>query len=239
MQAALQILGCGPTYHGFIPMYNPSHCASWTLGFEAKYHHRGTPFTLHDWDRLLGSYGSVTDMPAICFAEELIATYPNAKVVLVEREIESWYRSFSQGLIEPFYLPIVRVLAALDPGLLWKVQAMFSYVYEDRRGFFRAGSKREVEGRAREVYREHYAFVRGITPRERLLEFELGDGWGPLCGFLGKEVPDVPFPRLNDADGLAERIRDFKWRSFRNVLRNVGAVVVGLFAILWAWRWMV
>lgn len=40
--------------------------------------------------------------------------------------------------------------------------------------------------------------VRKIVPPERRLEYNIGDGWEPLCAFLGKEVPNVPFPRLNE-----------------------------------------
>ena len=36
-----------------------------------------------------------------------------------------------------------------------------------------------------------------IAP-ENLLIYDVKDGWGPLCAFLGVPVPDEPFPRLND-----------------------------------------
>jgi hypothetical protein len=37
--------------------------------------------------------------------------------------------------------------------------------------------------------------------------YEVSEGWGPLCEFLGVEVPDKPFPHLNDAEVFRERIR--------------------------------
>ncbi len=43
-----------------------------------------------------------------------------------------------------------------------------------------------------------------FTPKDRLLEYQLADGWGPLCDFLGKPVPDVPFPRVNNSEALQE-----------------------------------
>ncbi|KAJ7669602.1 hypothetical protein B0H17DRAFT_1209671 [Mycena rosella] len=38
---------------------------------------------------------------------------------------------------------------------------------------------------------EHYESLRWLVPKERLLEYEVKDGWGPLpvCAFLGKDVP--------------------------------------------------
>lgn len=40
--------------------------------------------------------------------------------------------------------------------------------------------------------------VRSAIPKKRLLEFEVAQGWEPLCAFLGVPVPDRPFPRSND-----------------------------------------
>jgi hypothetical protein len=47
------------------------------------------------------------------------------------------------------------------------------------------------------VYREHNERVRAVIPRDKLLVFNVKQGWEPLCEFLGVEVPDVPFPRAN------------------------------------------
>ena len=239
MQAALELLGCNPTYHGYTALYQLDHLPAWTAAFEAKYHHNGNLFTRQQWDQLLGSYGAVTDSPCICFAEDLINAYPNAKVVLVEREVEAWYQSF-QGLVTEYYLPIHRTLQYLDPQLIGPTARMFSYVFKDEKGFFRARSKKELQQNAKTVYKEHYELVRRVCPKERLLEFDLKEGWGPLCAFLGKEKPGVPFPRLNERGTLAERSKEFQKRSLLNVLRNLGFVVasvgVALFAAGWARR---
>lgn len=49
------------------------------------------------------------------------------------------------------------------------------------------------------VFVEHNEHVRGLVPPERLLEFQARQGWGPLCEFLGKEIPDgKQFPKVND-----------------------------------------
>lgn len=36
-----------------------------------------------------------------------------------------------------------------------------------------------------------------MVPKDRLLEWSADEGWEPLCRFLGKEVPDMPFPHAN------------------------------------------
>lgn len=70
------------------------------------------------------------------------------------------------------------------------------------------------------MLREHYALVKRITPVERLLVFSLSDGWGPLCAFLGKGVPNVPFPRVNDTDAMTEKMKLVAWRKFSTLRKS-------------------
>lgn len=46
------------------------------------------------------------------------------------------------------------------------------------------------------------AAVQAKAPPDRLLVFEVKDGWEPLCHFLGVAVPDEDFPHANDAATL-------------------------------------
>lgn len=46
-------------------------------------------------------------------------------------------------------------------------------------------------------YRQHNLYVKSHCPKEQLLMYQLGDGWEPLCKFLNKPIPDVPFPHKN------------------------------------------
>jgi hypothetical protein len=49
------------------------------------------------------------------------------------------------------------------------------------------------------VYERHVTDVRATVPADRLLVFDVAQGWEPLCAFLGVPVPDEPFPHVNDA----------------------------------------
>ena len=155
----------------------------------------------------------------------------------MERDIEKWYQSFSV-LIEEMYNPIVHVLRILDPQVLGPTATMYNYVYRDRRGFCRTDNKKELHDIAKILYREHYEHVKRVCPKDRLLNFRLEDGWEPLCEFLGKEKPDVPFPRLNEGAALAEKFKEFEKRSMLLVLRNlilVGVLVwAGFLVVSWA-----
>jgi Sulfotransferase domain len=40
--------------------------------------------------------------------------------------------------------------------------------------------------------------VRSLVPADNLLEYQPQDGWEPLCKFLGKPIPNEPYPRVNE-----------------------------------------
>lgn len=86
------------------------------------------------------------------------------------------------------------------------------------------------------IYREHCDMIRGMVPPGRLLEWGVEDGWEPLCKFLGKEVPDVEFPRTNDAAGFKGREAQAMGLWFKVALKNtliLLAVIVLIGAMLW------
>lgn len=217
---------------------NVSDCTIWNAALDAKFkNHGGAPFTRSQWDALLGDFSAVSsDPPAICFAEELVAAYPDAKIILVERDIEDWYRSFNTVLIEPAWCRLAGFLRTCEPVLLRPIMdCHFRWI----NGWFGARSREEMQGNARGMYRRHYELVRRITPRERLLEYRMGDGWEPLCRFLGKEVPQVEFPRMNDSDQMLEFLRLLGRRALRRIAVRVGKWVgflVVLATVLWAWN---
>ncbi len=230
MQAALEILGCHNVHHGFTVFDDIEGCKMWAAALDAKYFDRGKPFTRREWEILLGPYDGVCDYPAAAFADELIEAYPEAKVVLVEREIESWYRSFDAEIVPVIFSTLNNVLALLDPQLMGNIMEMWTRAYK---GAFRCRSKSEMEKNARQVYKDHYAHVRNITPQDKLLNFRLADGWGPLCKFLGEEEPDCPFPKLNEKGAVAKFERNFQEKCMFHVVRNVSIIVTVLAVGVW------
>jgi hypothetical protein len=53
------------------------------------------------------------------------------------------------------------------------------------------------------------------------LVYEIKEGWGPLCDFLGVEEPDKPFPHLNDTHTFRKRIR-------RRIIFALAAPIAGV-----------
>jgi hypothetical protein len=64
----------------------------WMEAIEAKFDGKGKPYGRAEFDKLLGHCQGVSDIPAILFAEELIAAYPEAKVILTHRNFDTWYK---------------------------------------------------------------------------------------------------------------------------------------------------
>ena len=50
--------------------------------------------------------------------------------------------------------------------------------------------------------------VKRTVPRERLLVYRTGDGWAPLCEFLGVPVPDVPYPQTNSREEMTAMLAE-------------------------------
>ena len=149
-------------------------------------------------------------------------------MVLAERELESWYRSFDRSIAAPKCGRVFPTLARFDPYFIGPLMAV-----ADRwaAGWFGATSRAEMQRVCRRKYWEHYAFVRRIVPAERLLEFDLKDGWGPLCAFLGREVPAEPFPNTNESAAFQAKLHEYALQSARNVARRALPWAAGLAAL--------
>ncbi|KAL8724932.1 MAG: hypothetical protein Q9181_006614 [Wetmoreana brouardii] len=228
MQTAFNILHI-PSCHSFSLYSHILDIPLWLRAFDAKYRGKGgPPFARPQWDQLLAEYGAVTDVPALAFWQDLVAAYPEAKVVLMQRDdVEAWYRSFDDAIIKLMWGRVGNFIADLDP---WFVGPLRDVHLRWARDWMRVSSAEEMRKVARSRYREHYEDVRSVVPRERLLEYRLGSGWEPLCAFLGKEVPaDVAFPRVNETKSMQEKVAIIMRRGVRNFLK---AALLWLFPVL-------
>jgi len=178
LRAALHRLGYDPCYHMQSAMTHTSHMKFW-VGARA-----GEPV---DFRRFFRGYNAAVDWPACEFYRELMAAFPEAKVVLNVRDPEAWYDSVIDTLwiidqVLPWWFP--KVMRQMHDDVIWKRR--FRGEFTDR-------------AKAIEVYQAHLEDVRRSVPPQRLLVFNVNEGWQPLCAFLGKPVPEnVPFPHLND-----------------------------------------
>jgi hypothetical protein len=99
-------------------------------------------------------------------------------------------------------------------------------------GAFDARDINGIKANARKKYFAYYDRIREVVPPERRLEYRLGQGWEPLCEFLGKEIPDVPFPNVNDkAEHVARKLEEFK-KILKVCFTVLRPWIFGFFAIV-------
>ncbi|KAF8160447.1 hypothetical protein K438DRAFT_1619282 [Mycena galopus ATCC 62051] len=201
LKIALESLGYIRTNHGYTVNTRPNEIDMWIAAIKAKYHGEGTPFGREEWDVLLGDCRAVADMPHLLFAEELVAAYPDAKIVLTMRDTNSWWKSY-HSTIFPILAPISfhRFFAWIDAGGEGKVHDLHRPAFEI---FFKTDNVTEEVAKRR--FEEYYDMVRGLVHKERLLEFDVKEGWAPLCTFLGKDIPTGVFPKANNKDEFNTR----------------------------------
>ena len=195
LQSALEDLGFGPCYHMIEVFEHPQHADFWESVW------RGEPV---DWDAVLGGYEATVDWPACTFYDELLQRNPEAKVILSVRDPERWYESTRSTIYELTELSGRSLFSRMSLAVLslfrfgtFTIRPLRMAEEIVLRGTFEG--KFEDERHATEVFNRHNEEVRRHVPKEQLLVYEVKEGWGPLCEFLGVEELDKPFPRLNDA----------------------------------------
>ena len=200
LKAALEELGFGPSYTLDEVFRNPEHVRVWEAADAGEE---------VDWEGFLAGYGVAVDWPAGSFYEELMEAFPEAPVILTVRDPAEWYesmRSTIHGLRRFTTGPLpVRAAFALAgpfaPGVAGVVRLADRLVWE---GTFEG--RFEDRDYAMALFERHNEAVRLRVPPERLLVFDVREGWAPLCAFLGVEAPDEPFPRLNEAREMRRRL---------------------------------
>ena len=190
LKYAWEKLGFSKCYHMMEVFANDNHVSRWR---EAG---RGEPI---DWEALFAGYQAAVDWPSCNFWEAQLAQFPEAKVLLSERDPERWYKSV-MSTIYPFSLAGRK---AQDPAVRARVEMAFEVIWD---ALFegRMDDKEHVIG----VYLAHNERVKQLVPADKLLVFDPAQGWEPLCTFLDSDVPEEPFPRVNTTAEMHERMQE-------------------------------
>ncbi|KAK4108035.1 hypothetical protein N656DRAFT_784566 [Canariomyces notabilis] len=241
MAHAYQILGFNP-HHGLLEgtMDSPwtqleqAAEATWPFVPEAPAVPR-PPFRRSDWDAIWAArgYDVVTDL-ASPFAVELIKAYPEAKVVVVQRDFEKWWPSFKEEVLDGV---LIQPMATIYGWMGWNVMGIRA-VHAMRKihfGLFHAKTLQGIYANARRTYDDYFAEIRKLVPPERRLEYKMGDGWQPLCEFLGVPVPDVPFPHANEREAHQQEARRRLGEFYMSTVRMMMPWVVAVLAVGWVW----
>ena len=94
------------------------------------------------------------------------------------------------------------------------------------------GGNWQDRSQLRKGYKKHYEHVRKAASAAgmEVLEFQARDGWVPLCQFLGKKVPDEPYPHVNEGDWVVELHYFIFWvrvmASFIRITKLIAPILV-------------
>jgi len=175
LREALVRLGFSPCDHMDENFEHQERFALWAEALRRK--HAGGPI---DRRPLLDGFRAIVDWPGAYFWRELTAAHPGAKVVLTVRDPGRWYDS------------IQATIFTLSDDQFPEVgrDIIFNRTFDGR-----LADRRHCEA----VFAGHNRAVREAIAPDRLLVFDVKEGWDPLCAFLGVPVPErEPFPHAND-----------------------------------------
>lgn len=193
---ALETLGFGPCHHPLVAVAD----INWgDFGRAARDH--CSPQIL---DNLYQGYVSAVDNTAAMLAEPLYRTFPDAKYILTVRDPAKWTESMRNTILRNVEdtRAIKSKLAEgtateADKRIFEKLEKVGMFEYDDafRNTLHKGLLETDTEG----AIIRHNQFVMEMIPQEKLLVFNVAEGWEPLANFLGVPVPNEPFPRLNES----------------------------------------
>lgn len=170
------------------------------------------------------------DTPCCFFVEEFCKAYPDAKVILNTRDADGWMESMRSTIFAVIQWPSWQILRYTDPfgtrgwynhvTLTWKVFCDNDY---------------DDYNKCKERFRKHQEYVQGIVPADRLLVYQISDGWDPLVKFLGLKERNGGLPSGNgQAEFMhahTEHWRQCVSRSVKNLFK-AGAYLGGVVGLI-------
>jgi hypothetical protein len=192
LKAALEQLGFSKCHHMMEVAKHPEQTAYW---------HAVSKGEQVDWDRVFEGYRASCDFPSSVYWEELHRHFPESKVILTVRDPRQWYRSVAET-IYPISTAVPRWLTLVLPRLRKGRELVENMIWS---GLF--SGRFEDEEHAVRVFEEHAEHVKQVVAPDRLLIFQVKDGWEPLCHFLEVPIPEGAFPHLNEAASMRRLLR--------------------------------
>jgi len=192
LRGALPELGAGPTFH-MIDLINGEHRERDLANWE-----RIANGEQADWNEVFEGYESTVDWPGASVWKQMVDAFPDAAVLLNVRDFDGWYKSCGNTILavrlaaqageleqDANREPPSPKLWAIIERLIW--EGDFQGRFQDRDW-------------VRSMYEERIEQIKAYVPADRLIVWNIGDGWAPIAERLGVPVPSAEFPRLHDTN---------------------------------------
>ena len=148
---------------------------------------------------------------------ELLAAYPDAKVILQCRPVDSWYKSFRATAVEI---------------LGWRLYGLNTLLRKIEGHLF-PGCDFRNEQQMKASYLKYYEMVEKLCIDEprTWMRMDLGEGWERMCRFLEKDIANHDYPRLYDSRTFLETHRRWWWDGIMKMLQKTVAGLVLTLAV--------
>jgi len=180
LKVALEALGIGRCYHMTEVLKNPGFTKDWINAAEGN----------ADWEKIFNGYSATVDNPGCNYWKELAAHYPESKVILTTRDANKWFDSTNETIHSAEFSRFMKnsPFGEMIQKTMWDRMENRMQDREYMVGFFT----------------KHSADIISTIAADRLLVYQVSDGWEPLCEFLDVPVPDTEFPRINSRNETKE-----------------------------------
>jgi hypothetical protein len=196
LKESLEKLGYKKTYHMKELLVHPENLHYWTTLKET-----GTT----KWDELYNGYQATVDFPAYPWYKEHMKRYPEAKVILTVRPFEKWYTSIYSTIWQAGPQTASQKIKMMSKLLFNpRIRSVIKCVKFAKGTIFKDHLQGKFEDKAfaEQVFHKHTEDVKAYVPAEKLLVYDVSEGWGPLCRFLGVSEPSEPLPHLNKKENF-------------------------------------
>jgi len=186
IKMALEQLGLGPCHHMEEVFADPAQLPNWLAAANGQQ---------VDWDDVFIGYNSTVDWPSAHYWRDLADVYPKSKILLSVRSADRWWESFS-GTIKKI-LEIRNTIPDEYPRSV--IDMAYKIIAEQT-----FGGAMNDKAVVLSEYQKRIDDVKQAIPADRLLIFDVTEGWAPLCEFLNLPIPDGDFPRSNSRNEFWE-----------------------------------
>ena len=219
LKYALEYLNGQPSYHMQNILLSKSDAKKWHESIFINNHK-------FNWEEIFNGYGACLDFPSCNYYKELMDAYPDAKVILTVRDSESWIKSWNvlnNKVLKSFTF---RFLAKI-PYTSFKLQKdIHNKMILGPDGAFQ-GAKSDKE--RMQKFEDWNKSVIKYVPKDRLLVYQVKEGWEPLCNFLNKPVPEKPFPYKNKTKNMGHMSRFINAMFIILILTIIGIIMSSVF----------
>jgi len=219
LKRALSLLTGEPSYHMQNILLNKDDAKIWHDSIFKK----NEKF---DWEKIFKGYGACLDFPSCNYYQELMEQYPDAKVILTIRDDESWIKSWNvlnNKILKSFTFKFLAII----PHTSFSLQKdIHNKMILGEKGAFQ-GAKTDEE--RKQKFNAWNQSVIDYVPKERLLVYQVKEGWDPLCKFLDISTPNIQFPYLNKTTNMGHMSRFINSMFIIIILIIIAVIISSVF----------